>query len=197
VRCPYCSLDLTRVVDSRLSDPGDAVRRRRQCEGCGSRFTTYERAEGPMLIVCKRDGRREQFDRDKLVRGLLRAAAKRPVEVSALERIADSIAGEMRRLGGEADAEWVGERALRGLVSLDRVAALLFASVYRSFEDLSDFEAELRRLGSEPYPGAGQLPLEAPVPSELGGNIGLSPASRSRGREGASNLTRRGHAAHP
>jgi transcriptional repressor NrdR len=197
VRCPHCSFDSTRVVDSRLTDPGDSVRRRRECAQCGSRFTTYERVEAPMLIVRKRDGRREQFDRDKLVRGLLRATNKRPVEVSDLESLADSIAGEARRLGQrEVEAEWVGERALRGLVPLDRVSALLFACIYRSFEDLSDFDAELRRLQSEPVPGEDQLPLDA-VPSGSRASIGTSPTGAPRGPEGESELVRRGHAGHP
>ena len=155
-----------------------------------------------MLIVRKRDGRREQFDRDKLVRGLLRASNKRPVEVSDLESLADSIAGEARRLGRrEVEAEWVGERALRGLVPLDRVSALLFACIYRSFEDLSDFDAELRRLQSEPVPGEDQLPLETvssgTVPSGSRASIGTSPTGSPRGPEGDSELVRRGHAGHP
>jgi transcriptional repressor NrdR len=100
MRCPYCQFDSTRVVDSRLAEPGDSIRRRRECAHCGERFTTYERAEGPMVVVRKRDGQREQFDRDKLVRGMLRATNKRPVAVSELEELADRIAGEARRRGG-------------------------------------------------------------------------------------------------
>src|SRR2546421_41741 len=88
MRCPYCQFESTRVVDSRLAEPGDSIRRRRECARCEERFTTYERVEGPMLVVSKRDGRREQFDRDKLVRGMLRATNKRPVEISDLPELA-------------------------------------------------------------------------------------------------------------
>ena len=150
-----------------------------------------------MLVVRKRDGRREQFDREKLVRGLLRATNKRPVQISDLEALADSIAAEARRLGRrEIDAEWVGQRALRGLVSLDRVSALLFACIYRSFDDLADFEEELRRLQSEPVPGDDQLPLDS-VPSGSRASIGASPSGTPRGREGERQLVRRGHAGQP
>lgn len=195
MRCPYCQFESTRVVDSRLTETGDSIRRRRQCERCGERFTTYERAEGPMLVVRKRDGRREQFDRDKLIRGMLRATNKRPVEVSDLEDLADRIAGEARRRGGQVDAEWIGERVLRGLVRLDRVSALLFACIYRSFEDLSDFESELERLKAEPVPGDDQLPLV--LPSDTRGSIGTSPPGSARGEEGELESVRRGHAGHP
>ena len=179
--CPFCAFDSTRVVDSRLTDPGDAVRRRRECAGCGQRFTSYERFEGVSLVVLKRDGSREPFDREKLLGGLLRAATKRPVQVPELEAVADGIADLVRRAGGEADAEGIGEVALRGLIALDRVAAIRFASVYRNFEDLAQFEAELRRLESEPVSGADQLPLEgdsgAAIPSGPRSNIGLSPTA--------------------
>src|SRR5919108_5064498 len=189
MRCPYCQFESTRVVDSRLTEPGDSIRRRRECARCGERFTTYERVEGPMLVVRKRDGRREQFDRDKLIRGMLRATNKRPVEMSDLEELADRIAGEARRRGGQVDAEWIGERVLRGLVHLDRVSALLFASIYRSFEDLSDFESELERLKSEPVLGDDQLPL---VPSDPRERIGTSPSRSTRGQEGELESVRRG-----
>jgi transcriptional repressor NrdR len=199
MHCPHCEFESTRVVDSRLAEPGDAVRRRRECAGCGARFTTYERAESVSLVVVKRDGRREPFDRQKLLGGLLRAAAKRPVQVPELEAIVDSIAAEVRRSGGELDAERIGELALRGLVSVDQVAAIMFASVYRSFRDLDEFEAELRRLESEPVPAADQLPLEGgpagPVPSASEASMGASPSGRSEAGEAQPNGTRRGHAA--
>ena len=195
MRCPYCQFESTRVVDSRLTEPGDSIRRRRECAGCGERFTTYERVEGPMLVVRKRDGRREQFDRDKLIRGMLRSTNKRPVEVSDLEDLADRIAGEARRRGGQVEAEWIGERVLRGLVRLDRVSALLFACIYRSFEDLSDFESELERLKSEPVLGDDQLPLV--LPSDLRERIGTSPSGTPEGEDGELESGRRGHAGHP
>jgi transcriptional repressor NrdR len=195
MRCPFCQFDSTRVVDSRLTEPGDAIRRRRECAGCSSRFTTYERVEGPMLVVRKRDGQRERFDREKLVSGMLESTNKRPVQVAELEALADSIAGEARRLGGEVDSSWIGERVLRGLARLDRVSALLFACIYRSFSDLSDFEAELGRLKDEPVPGEDQLPLT--VPSDLEVSIDRPPTGRPRGPEGELESVRRGHAGHP
>ena len=161
MRCPYCSFDSTRVVDSRLPDPGDAVRRRRECAGCGSRFTTYERAESVSLGVRKRDGSAEPFDRQKLLGGLLRAVTKRPVTVPQLEAAATAIEGHVRLAGGELDSERIGELALRALIGLDRVAAIRFASVYRNFEGLDDFEAELRQLAEEPNPVPEQLDIQA------------------------------------
>jgi transcriptional repressor NrdR len=196
MRCPYCQFESTRVVDSRLVDPGDSIRRRRECASCGERFTTHEQASGPMVYVHKRDGSREQFDRDKLIRGMLRSTNKRPVEVSELEELADKIAGEARRRGGEVEAEWIGERVLRGLARLDRVSALLFACIYRSFEDLSDFESELERLKSEPVLGDDQLPLV--LPSDPRERIGTSPSGTPGGHaEGELKPpVRRGHAGH-
>jgi transcriptional repressor NrdR len=161
MRCPYCSFDSTRVVDSRLPDPGDSVRRRRECEGCGTRFTTYERAESVSLGVRKRDGSTEPFDRQKLLGGLVRAVTKRPVTVPQLEAAAAAIEGHVRSAGGELDSERIGELALRALIGLDRVAAIRFASVYRNFEGLDDFEAELRRLAQEPSPVPEQLDIGA------------------------------------
>jgi transcriptional repressor NrdR len=201
VRCPFCSNQSTRVVDSRLAEPGDAIRRRRECEGCGERFTTYERVEAPPVTVAKRDGRREQFDRQKLLRGLVRAANKRPVSEAQLEELADAIAARVRRLGPEVDASLVGELSLRGLVELDPVSGLLFASVYRNFRDLSELEAELQRIRSEPIAGDDQLALDpassaAPAPSDPDANIGASPRSPRRGSREA-RLTRRRHAAQP
>ena len=201
MRCPYCSAASTRVVDSRLTDPGDAVRRRRECPDCDTRFTTYERVEGVALAVVKRDGASEPFDRDKLLGGLLRAAAKRPINMAELERLVDAIEAEVRRSGGEAESERIGELALRGLIALDPVAAIMFASVYRSFEDLAEFEAELRRLENEPVPGADQLPLdpasEAPLPSDSSASMGTSPAGRRGRRDRGEKARRRAHAARP
>jgi transcriptional repressor NrdR len=198
VRCPYCQFDSTRVVDSRLTDPGDSIRRRRECAGCGQRFTTFERAESPTLIVRKRDGSQEAFDRDKLVGGMLRAAAKRPVDVSDLEAIAAQVAGEIQRSGGAMEAGEIGERVMRGLVALDRVSALLFAAVYRDFEDLDDVEAEVRRIEAQSVAAPDQLPLASgDVPSDPAASIDPSPSNPLEGREGASEFDRRGHAVKP
>ena len=148
------------MIDSRVTDPGDAVRRRRECENCGNRFTTYERLEEVPVTVVKRDGTTEPFDRQKLLRGLVRAANKRPVTEEQLDELADRIAAGVRGQGREVKAERIGELALRGLAGLDPVTAILFASVYRQFADLSELEAEVRRLREEPLPADDQLPLE-------------------------------------
>jgi transcriptional repressor NrdR len=150
MHCPFCGETDTRVGDSRLSEPGDAVRRRRRCPSCGRRFTTYERYDQGPLYIRKRDGSRQPFDRAKLLAGLERAAVKRPVEREQLDVLVDRIVAELRAEGGTADTERVGELALRGLKELDRVAYVRFASVYRKFEDVAEFEAELERLEAEP-----------------------------------------------
>jgi transcriptional repressor NrdR len=133
-----------------MSEPGDAVRRRRSCQACEHRFTTYERYDQGLLYIRKRDGSRQPFDRTKLLAGLERAAIKRPVEPDQLEALVDRIVAELRIQGGTPDAEAVGELALRGLKELDRVAYVRFASVYRKFADVEQFEAELARLEAEP-----------------------------------------------
>jgi transcriptional repressor NrdR len=126
------------------------MRRRRQCTGCGRRFTTYERYERGPLAVRKRDGSSQPFDSAKLLAGLLRAAHKRPVEVAEVEALVDRIEAEVEAAGGELDARRIGEHALRGLRRLDPVAYVRFASVYNDFGDLAEFEAELHRLEAEP-----------------------------------------------
>ena len=150
MRCPFCGNSESQVVDSRLSDPGDAVRRRRVCRSCERRFTTYERYDEGPLYIRKRSGRREPFDRAKVLAGLERAAIKRPVEREQLEAVVDRIVAELRAQGGTPGVEEVGELALRGLRELDAVAYVRFASVYRKFEDVGEFERELERLDAEP-----------------------------------------------
>jgi transcriptional repressor NrdR len=179
VRCPFCSSPKTGVVETRLSEPDDAVRRRRECSECGERFTTYERVEAPPITVVKRDGTKERFDRQKLLRGLSRAAGGRPVSDEQLEGLADSIAASLRGRGPEVAAEEIGELVLRGLAALDPVTAIQFASVYRKFEDLDELEAEIRRLKLQDGPG----------PSDREPNIGLSPS----GGQGESTDRRREH----
>jgi transcriptional repressor NrdR len=176
VRCPYCSFESTRVTDSRLTDPGDSIRRRRECGGCGNRFTTYERAEELPIDVIKRDGSTQRFDRRKLLRGLVRAAGGRPVGGEQLEQLADAIAAEIRRGGPEVKAERIGDLAERGLARLDPVTAIQFASVYRRLSDLDELEAAVRRLREEPLPGADQLPFEGVSdPSDPRSNIASPP----------------------
>src|SRR5919201_1953607 len=150
MRCPFCSASDSQVVDTRLSEPRDAVRRRRRCLECGQRFTTYERYDVGPLSIRKRDGSRQPFDRGKLLAGLERAAIKRPLEREQLEGLVDRIVAELKAAGGTPDAGQVGELALRGLKQLDRVAYVRFASVYRKFEDVGEFESELERLEAEP-----------------------------------------------
>jgi transcriptional repressor NrdR len=199
MQCPFCGSTSNRVVDSR--EASDAIRRRRECESCEQRFTTYERAEGIRMHVVKRSGRREVFDRDKLLRGLQRAAAKRPIDPERLDELVDSIQAAVRRRGGEAPAEWVGELALGGLARLDRVAAVMFASVYRSIEDLSAFEAELRRLESEPIAGPDQLAIEVlrdeAIPSAQKSILATPSGGPKTPRRTPRSNKRRGHASHP
>jgi len=183
VRCPFCSSPKTGVVETRLSDPGDAVRRRRECSSCGERFTTYERVEAPPITVVKRDGSKQAFDRQKLLRGLSRAAGGRPVSDEQLEGLADSIAGSLRGRGAEVAAEEIGELSVRGLAELDPVSGILFASVYRKFADLAELEEEVRRLKRQDGPG----------PSDPESNIGLSPS----GGHGESTDQRRGDVRQP
>jgi transcriptional repressor NrdR len=150
MRCPFCSGAESQVLDTRLSDSRDSVRRRRRCLACGERFTTYERYDEGPLYIRKRDGSRQPFDRAKLLAGLERAAIKRPLERGQLEALVDRIVAQLRAGGGTPDADRVGELALRGLKELDRVAYVRFASVYRKFGDVAEFEAELARLELEP-----------------------------------------------
>src|SRR3954470_223350 len=179
VRCPFCSSPKTGVVETRSTDPDDAVRRRRECSSCGQRFTTYERVEAPPVTVVKRDGSPEAFDRQKLLRGLSRAANKRPVSDEQLEGLADSVAASLRGRGPEVAAEEIGELVLRGLAALDPVTAVQFASVYRKFEDLDELEAEIRRLKLQDGPG----------PSDPESKIGRSPS----GGQGETTDLRREH----
>ncbi|MFH1285902.1 MAG: transcriptional regulator NrdR [Candidatus Micrarchaeota archaeon] len=147
MKCPYCSHLETKVVDSRESAEFDSVRRRRECLKCEKRFTTYEKVEGIELIVIKKDGRREPFDRRKMLGGIAKACEKRPVSHEKIEETADAIERELRRRDDvEISSTLVGELVMRELKKLDKVAYIRFASVYRSFEDLSSFEEELKKL---------------------------------------------------
>jgi transcriptional repressor NrdR len=145
VRCPYCREDDDKVVDSRVADEGDAIRRRRECLGCGRRFTTHERIDALPLVVAKRSGVKEPFDRAKLARGIGQAVGGRPIE-GAVDEIATEIEEQMREVGPEVPSETVGLAVLERLRALDPVAYLRFASVYKDFEDVADFEQELARL---------------------------------------------------
>ncbi len=146
MRCPYCEVDHDKVVDSRPSDEGAAVRRRRECLECGRRFTTYERYEETAVLVRKRSGVVEPFDRDKLLAGIERAIAGRSVADGAAVAIADDVEERIRAEGREVPTEFLGLAVLEHLRALDPVSYLRFASVYKGFEDVGDFEREFMEL---------------------------------------------------
>jgi len=150
MRCPQCGGRDTRVVDSRDLDDGTTIRRRRECSACSSRFTTYERVEAARLIVAKRDGSRQEFDRDKLAAGLAKALTRRPVPASAAEQAADEIEAELRSSGSaEVPSSRIGALAMEKLRALDQIAYIRFASVYQSFDDLEDLKREVDSLFNE------------------------------------------------
>jgi transcriptional repressor NrdR len=146
VKCPFCGVDDDRVVDSRLAEDGIAIRRRRECAGCQNRFTTFERIEESAVVVLKRSGDRESFDRDKIMRGLRAACKNRPVDEAAFAHVAAAVEEEMRVLARDVTSEEVGIATLEQLRRLDEVAYVRFASVYRGFEGADDFARELRML---------------------------------------------------
>jgi transcriptional repressor NrdR len=147
MKCPACAQPETRVIDSRATDDDEAIRRRRECLGCGQRFTTYERREETPLMVVKKGGVREPFDRDKLLRGLARATAKREISMGQIEALVDDLEAELRNdFHYEVLSHQVGEMVLRRLRDLDKVAYVRFASVYREFQDVDEFLEELNRL---------------------------------------------------
>jgi len=151
MRCPFCLADETSVIDSRLSEDGDSVRRRRQCEVCKERFTTFERAELRLPAVIKSDNRREEFNEEKLRGGLLRALEKRPVDVGKVDAILATIRRKLIASGDrEIPSRRIGEWLMEELKELDPVAYVRFASVYRSFEDLNAFSETVERLQNEP-----------------------------------------------
>jgi transcriptional repressor NrdR len=150
VKCPFCAEVENKVIDSRLSNQGAVIRRRRECLGCQRRFTTYERVEEILPMVVKKDGRRESFDRVKVLQGLKLACNKRPVSSEQLEQLVDGIERKLQDMGEkEVPTSVVGEAVMRELARLDEVAYVRFASVYRSFKDLGEFMSELKELISE------------------------------------------------
>jgi transcriptional repressor NrdR len=150
MRCPQCGARDTRVVDSRDLDDAATIRRRRECGACTARFTTYERVEAARLVVAKRDGTRQEFDRDKLAAGLRKALTRRPVPESAADQAADQIEAELRSSGlSEIPSKRVGALAMEKLRAIDQIAYIRFASVYESFEDLEDLKREVDTLFNE------------------------------------------------
>ena len=147
MRCPNCSHNGTRVLDSRPVDEGRSIRRRRECESCLYRFTTFERVEETPLIVVKKDGTREQFSKEKMLRGLIKACEKRPVSLKQLEDVTQHVERELRNIGvAEVESDKVGEMVMEALRDIDEVAYVRFASVYRQFKDLNVFIEELKDI---------------------------------------------------
>lgn len=167
MKCPHCHFD-TRVVDSRPVEDGTALRRRRHCDNCGARFTTFERVAVAPLVVVKKDGRREEFSPAKLRAGLTKACSKRPVATSDIENAVSEIEVELRREGqSEVAAERVGELVMEKLLGLDQVAYVRFASVYQQFDDVRLFALLLERIGRRPRKTRGESEAEpAEKPSE-------------------------------
>lgn len=177
--CPFCEHPEHRVVESRVADAKDAIRRRRECGSCGRRFTTYERFEEMPLVVIKSSGEREPFDRQKLLSGLQRACHKRQVSTQLLEMAVRDIESELRnRLRQEASSQLIGELTLRRLKEIDQVAYVRFASVYRQFSDIEEFEEELARLEREPPLPRGQASLDEQMFDTLDGATTIAPARR-------------------
>jgi transcriptional repressor NrdR len=153
MRCPFCSAEDTKVIDSRLANEGDQVRRRRECLTCSERFTTYESAELHMPKIVKSSGVRESFHEEKLRSGIVRALEKRPVDTEAIEAAINRIKHQIRATGDrEVPSRALGEWVINELRELDQVAYVRFASVYRSFEDINEFREEIERLEREPSP---------------------------------------------
>ncbi len=150
MRCPYCGYNEDKVIDSRETQDATSVRRRRECLNCGRRYTTYEYVEKTPLMVIKKDGRREAFQREKILNGLLRACHKRPISVETLERVVSEIEKEIqKKFDREVESRCIGELVMEKLSQLDDVAYVRFASVYRQFKDINQFLRELREILSK------------------------------------------------
>lgn len=174
MRCPYCSYTENRVIDSRATRDGRAVRRRRECQHCGERFTTYEVVEERPLSVRKRDGSVEPFDRNKLIRGIQVACTKRPITLGQIEEIADVIQENLERSeSGEVESRQIGERVMGHLRDLDQVAYVRFASVYTRFQDPEEYLETIRELAAREGYDAAQLDfLESALEEEPPGRSG-------------------------
>jgi len=195
MRCPFCGMLEDKVIDSRVSKDAREIRRRRECEGCSRRFTTYERVEESMPQVVKRDGRREPFDRYKIERGITAAAAKRPVSGDQVKAVAEDVEREVSELSvTEIASRDVGERVLLRLRALDHIAYVRFASIYRDFDDLEEFakEVDLLREG-EASGGPGEL-TDPSSPSARRRRTTDSEASDGGGSDGMPDPTLETHA---
>ena len=150
MKCPYCTYEESKVVDSRHSEDGMSIRRRRECLQCGKRFTTYETVESLPIVVVKKDGRRQTFDRNKVLNGMVRACEKRPVPIASLEAAASEIEQIVQNsLEREVKSTYIGERVMERLKPLDEVSYVRFASVYRQFKDINSFMNELNKILAE------------------------------------------------
>ena len=150
MKCPFCDEIEDKVVDSRMAKEGEVIRRRRECLSCKRRYTTYERVEESLPVVVKKDGRRESFDRAKILAGLKKACEKRPISVATIEAVADRIEKRVQEMGEtEIQSRTIGEEVMRELHQLDQVAYVRFASVYREFKDIDQFMDELKALARE------------------------------------------------
>ncbi len=150
MRCPFCGFSESKVIDSRPADEGSSIRRRRECLSCGKRFTTYETVESLPMVVVKKDGSRQSFDRSKVLGGMIRACEKRPVPLAELEKIAGEIEQDLQNsMEREVRTADIGERVMDRLRAVDQVAYVRFASVYRQFKDIDTFMAELNKLLAE------------------------------------------------
>jgi transcriptional repressor NrdR len=150
VKCPFCDELEDKVVDSRMAKEGEVIRRRRECLGCKRRYTTYERVEEILPVVVKKDGRRESFDRTKILAGLKKACEKRPISTTTIEAVTDRIEKRIQEMGEtEIESRIVGEELMKELHQLDKVAYVRFASVYREFKDIDQFMDELRTLAQQ------------------------------------------------
>ncbi len=196
MRCPYCNYPDSKVTDSRTAE--DGIRRRRECIQCGLRFTTYERVQTTALLVAKRDGRREEFNREKLTAGIVKACAKRPVSFREIEKVVEDIEAELQHLGhAEIPSTRLGEMVMERLRHLDRVAYVRFASVYRDFQDIESFEQVVKDLrenteqltlmegAPQPLQGRGRRGRrQGRVASTSQNPSGLSPSGPSLGNDG-------------
>ncbi len=150
MKCPYCGFNESKVIDSRPADENNSIRRRRECLSCARRFTTYETVESLPVVVVKKDGSRQSFDRGKVLGGMIRACEKRPVPVARLEKVAAEIEQELQSsMEREVSTEVIGERVMENLRTIDQVAYVRFASVYRQFKDIDSFMEELTKLLAE------------------------------------------------
>lgn len=149
MKCPFCGQSDSSVLESRVAEDGQSLRRRRECDKCQRRFTTFERIEGPSLFVIKRDGGREAFDREKIVHGIIRSFAKRPVSIDFIHQIVDEIEREIRRKEGvEISSKVIGRMVLRKLKPVDKIAWLRFASVYMDLSDIAEFEKLIEKINT-------------------------------------------------